>query len=150
MYFCNRRCGPGGCIQFRCKRRERRGSCSIRKVSLSGLTRKVCFRRCSLHTLSFEVRLEDKSLADDSKHLEVERSFAAPWHLCSKVHSRTVLQLWVYILSTVPSYRWDRWDPADFGDFRWLSAPSLVWINSAVFKQERHVCLSVGCSACLR
>lgn len=57
---------------------ERRGHAPIKKVSLSGLTRKFCFRRCSLHTTGFEVRLEDESHADDSKHLEVERSFAAP------------------------------------------------------------------------
>lgn len=60
-------------------KREKEGEhAPIRKMSLGGLTRKVCFRRCSLHTISFEVKLEDESLADDSKHLEVERSFAAP------------------------------------------------------------------------
>jgi len=80
MYLCKRRWGPGECIQFRCKRREtKRGRhVLLRKVSLRGLTREVCFRRCSMHTVSFGVRLEDENVTDDSNRLEAERIFEAP------------------------------------------------------------------------
>lgn len=52
------------------KKMRKRHKHTIRKVSLGELSRNACFIYVFFHTMCFEVKLEDESLADGSKHFQ--------------------------------------------------------------------------------
>lgn len=98
---------------------KQRETGSIEKTQLNGLT--ISFRRISLHTVSFKVRLKDERFSGDSRRLEVETSFAAV-DVCA-IKSIPGLSFNSDFALSPQCLPVHRWVPAHFADFRCLSSP---------------------------